>query len=172
MRVLKRLTVVSLLVLAACGPQQQPPATDGAPDGAMQGSSRAMEKSMRPKAAEPSMEPDAGTTDATMPPKDEGVSGDEQVSTPRTIAVQADNWSFTPSSITATKGEDVTIAVQGVAGIHGFAVPDLGINVTVNPGETVYMKLPTDAAGSYTFRCSIPCGPGHKEMVGTIVIEE
>lgn len=91
---------------------------------------------------------------------------------PRVVRVTSENWKFTPNVIRVKKGENVTLSLQGMSGLHGFAVQDLGINVPVAQGKTVSVKLPTDKAGSFGLRCSIPCGQGHLDMRGTIVIEE
>lgn len=69
------------------------------------------------------------------------------------------------------KGEKIIVRVTGAEGVHGFKVPGLGINQTVNFGTTVDVAVPTDAAGTFEFLCSVPCGSGHKSMRGTIVIE-
>lgn len=90
---------------------------------------------------------------------------------PRIIAITADNFLFAPSAITVKKGEDVTLKITGAAGTHGFAIPDLGINVSVAPGQTVSVKLPTDTVGTFGFMCSIPCGAGHRDMKGTVTVE-
>lgn len=90
----------------------------------------------------------------------------------RVVHVTSENWKFTPNVIRVKKGENVTLSLQGVSGLHGFAVHDIGINVPVAQGKTVSIKLPTDKAGSFGLRCSIPCGQGHLDMRGTIVIEE
>lgn len=89
----------------------------------------------------------------------------------RVMQVTSENWKFTPNVITAKKGERVQLQVTGISGTHGFAVPDLGINVPVAPGQTVVIDLPTDSVGSHRFFCSIPCGPGHSDMTGQIIIE-
>ncbi len=89
----------------------------------------------------------------------------------RTIDITTTNFAFTPSRITVKKGEKITLRVKGVEGTHGFAVSDLGINVSATAGQTVTVELPTDTAGSFSFFCSIPCGPGHKDMKGTITIQ-
>lgn len=88
----------------------------------------------------------------------------------RIIQVTSENWKFTPNVITVKKGERVQLQVTGISGTHGFAVPDLGINVPVAPGQTVTIDLPTDTVGTHAFFCSIPCGPGHFDMTGQIVI--
>ena len=90
----------------------------------------------------------------------------------RIVNVDAENWTFTPNVITAKVGEKVVVHLSGKSGVHSFAIPDLGVNVPVAPGQTVDVALPTDKAGTFSFRCAIPCGSGHKDMKGTIVIEE
>lgn len=89
----------------------------------------------------------------------------------RTITIAANNFAFTPNMITVKKGEKVTLSLVGQSGIHGIGIPELGINQKIDLGQTVSIELPTDAAGSYAFKCNVPCGSGHKEMTGTIVIE-
>ena len=97
---------------------------------------------------------------------------DLEVSAPRVIAVAADTWSFTPSTITAKKGEKVTLRITAVNGTHGFMVPDLGINAAIAAGQTVSVTLPTDTTGTFGGYCSIPCGQGHKDMRVTVIISE
>lgn len=90
----------------------------------------------------------------------------------RTISVSVDNWSFSPATITVKKGEKITVKLTDVAGTHSFAVPGLGINQALTPGQATSVSIPTDKPGTYEFRCMIPCGEGHKEMRGTLVIQE
>ncbi len=88
----------------------------------------------------------------------------------RVIAINVTDWQFSPSMINVKKGERVQLQLTGGTGIHSFAVPGLGLNVRIEPGQTVTVDLPTDAAGTFDASCRIPCGPGHKDMKATIVI--
>ncbi|MDO8648777.1 MAG: cupredoxin domain-containing protein [Candidatus Peregrinibacteria bacterium] len=88
----------------------------------------------------------------------------------RIIEMTADTWVFAPTAITASVGEKVILRLTGVEGVHSFAVAELGINVPINPGETKDIEIPTDKAGTFAFRCRIPCGDGHKDMTGTLTI--
>lgn len=90
----------------------------------------------------------------------------------RVIPVTAELWKWTPNVIEAKKGEVVTLQVTGVSGTHGMAIPELGINETIIQGKTVTIPLPTDKTGTFSFRCSIQCGPGHPDMTGQVVITE
>lgn len=107
-----------------------------------------------------------------MEDDDMGMEMMEEGMSPRVIEITAEDWSFTPATITVKKGEKVQLSITGVTGEHGYAVPDLGINVGVHLGETVLIDLPTDTAGEFSVLCSVPCGSGHKDMTGMIVIEE
>lgn len=99
-----------------------------------------------------------------------GVTVSAPSASARIIEMKASDWEFSPSAITAKKGEKLIVRVTGVEGQHSFAIADLGINVAVAPGEVKDIEIPTDKAGTFEFRCRIPCGPGHKDMMGSLVI--
>lgn len=86
------------------------------------------------------------------------------------IEIKADNWSFSPSSITVQQGQSIVLRISGINGVHGFAVPTLGINQSIAPGQSLNITLPTDVAGIFDFYCNIPCGTGHSDMRGQIII--
>ncbi len=90
----------------------------------------------------------------------------------RVVNVVVEDFAFTPSVIKVKKGEKVTLALEGKTGIHGYAVPGLGINARVEADNTVSVTIPTDKTGTFDVFCSIPCGSGHKSMKSTIIIED
>ncbi len=111
---------------------------------------------------------------AQPPATGEGASSSAVVSAAsdaRVIRVEATDWTFTPSTITAKVGEKVKLELVGVSGDHGIGVPALNLDVKFKAGETVTVDLPTDKAGVYPFRCNVMCGDGHFDMLGSIVIE-
>ena len=77
---------------------------------------------------------------------------------------------FEPKDVTIPANTDVTFVLpnEGVT-MHNFSIPDLGVSVDIQPGETkeVVVNAP---AGTYAFDCNVP---GHKEagMVGTLIVE-
>lgn len=99
------------------------------------------------------------------------VDVDAGTSDARVIELTTKNFEFSPNAISLTKGEKVKLRLTGTEGNHGIRIDDLGINVTIDEGETVEIEIPTDVAGTFAFRCSVPCGPGHKDMTGTITIQ-
>lgn len=90
--------------------------------------------------------------------------------TGRIIPVTAELWRFTPNIIQAKQDEVVTLQITGISGTHGLSIPGLGINEVIIQGQTVNVTIPTDKPGTYAFLCSVPCGSGHSEMTGQIVI--
>ncbi|PIP65723.1 hypothetical protein COW95_00395 [Candidatus Peregrinibacteria bacterium CG22_combo_CG10-13_8_21_14_all_49_11] len=90
----------------------------------------------------------------------------------RTVMIHSSNWEFTPNVIRVKKGERVELHLMGVEGNHGFAVPELGIDQSMSQDDSSIVPLPTDKAGTFDFFCNVPCGKGHKDMRGTIIIQE
>jgi cytochrome c oxidase subunit 2 len=101
---------------------------------------------------------------------DDASSESDETSDTRIIEMSVSEWAFSPSAITAKTGEKLIVRLTGVEGVHSFAVPELGINMRLEAGETVDVTIPTDKAGTFAFQCMVPCGAGHKEMKGSIVI--
>lgn len=162
MRTIRAVLLTSFL-MAACAPVATPENNQPAP------TSPAMEKRSKLGADDTGGNGETGGA-MTSSPKVAAVSS--QAATARTISITAANWAFTPSVITVKKGEKVLLNLVGESGIHGIGIPGLGISQRIDLGATTSVTLPTDAAGTYDFRCNVPCGPGHKEMKGTITIEE
>ena len=86
------------------------------------------------------------------------------------VTVVSHDIYFDPKEITIPANADVTFILpnEGVT-MHNFAIPDLGIDVDIQPGETqeVVVNAP---AGTYEFDCNVP---GHKAagMVGTLTVQ-
>lgn len=83
-----------------------------------------------------------------------------------------EGWKFTPNVVTVKRGEQVTIRLTNIKGNHSFFSPELGIDVTVPEGETKDIVIPTSIAGTFEFHCGIPCGPGHPDMTGQVIIQD
>lgn len=57
--------------------------------------------------------------------------------------------------------------------IHGFRLEAFGIEVDMPldaPDDIVVVKFIADKTGTFTFRCSNDCGPGHDQMKGTLIV--
>jgi cytochrome c oxidase subunit 2 len=91
--------------------------------------------------------------------------------TTKTFNLIASQWKFDPSEIAVNEGDTVVVNITSVDVPHGFAIPAFGVNVTIPGGETVNTSFVANKKGSYTFVCSILCGSGHSQMVGTLIVE-
>ena len=166
--------IIMFLLLSACAvPVQKDDEMDDTVQGQemMDDESDGMMKKSEGGMMEDSESSDAGTVNGKTT-EDAGGDGTTGMTVPRVIAVTADTWEFSPATIMAKRGEKVTLQITAVNGTHGFSVPDLGINAAVAAGQTVTVTLPTDKAGTFGGKCSIPCGSGHKDMHVTVVISE
>ena len=87
------------------------------------------------------------------------------------ISLTAKKWEFSPSTLTVNEGDIVTLTVQSLDVTHGMALPAFGVNLILTPGDTKTATFTADKKGTYSFTCSVPCGTGHKDMRGTLVVQ-
>lgn len=90
---------------------------------------------------------------------------------PRTIAVTAKRFEFSPSTITLKKGEAVKLAVTSEDVTHGFFLRPLKIDLDLPAGETQAVTVTPQEAGTYTAICHHFCGAGHGGMKLRVVVE-
>jgi len=92
------------------------------------------------------------------------------VSKENVIQVTAERFKFTPAVIQLKVGEPVVLELTSLDRKHGFQVPDLKIDETIEPGRVTHVRIVPDKAGTYDFHCTVFCGSGHEEMAGQIVV--
>lgn len=90
---------------------------------------------------------------------------------PGAIELVAFQWGWTPETITVKEGEKVTLRITSSDVVHGFGLPDYGIEELVYPGKITRVTFVADKAGEFTFVCTSFCGVGHFEMRGTLKVE-
>jgi cytochrome c oxidase subunit 2 len=88
----------------------------------------------------------------------------------KVIQVTAERFKFTPGVIELKVGVPVVLEITSVDRRHGFQVPDLKIDETIEPGKTVRVRVVPEKPATYDFHCSVFCGSGHEEMAGQIVV--
>jgi cyclophilin family peptidyl-prolyl cis-trans isomerase/plastocyanin len=93
-------------------------------------------------------------------------------STNAVIELDAKDIAFEPTTITIDATNlPATIRMENTgAALHNFSIDALGIDIDVNPGETVSILIPSGTApGTYEFYCNVP---GHTEagMIGELVV--
>ena len=91
-----------------------------------------------------------------------------------------DKW--LPGVLVVNQGDKVSINVRSMdTSPHGFAIAAYGIDAAVNPAQqldngtlvpttTSMPNFIASTSGIYIFLCTVPCGAGHQEMVGTLVV--
>ena len=87
------------------------------------------------------------------------------------ITMEAKDWEFIPDDIVVKVGDHILIKAKSTDVMPGFALPDYGISQELPPGEDVLISFIADKPGTFEFRCNVPCGEGHREMTGTLVVE-
>lgn len=96
-----------------------------------------------------------------------------QSAPPRSISIEAERFSFSPSRIKLEPGEEVEIRLRSADTAHGFSIEGTDINVEIpkrGKGQVVVRYRPPNA-GRFKFECSRMCGAGHHFMTGEIVVE-
>jgi cytochrome c oxidase subunit II len=88
------------------------------------------------------------------------------------IQVTLRRYEFNPGSLRVRKGEQVRLILAAVDHDHGFKLDDFNVNQKVLKGTTVVVEFTADKAGTFQFRCSSVCGLGHRNMKGTLIVEE
>jgi heme/copper-type cytochrome/quinol oxidase subunit 2 len=89
---------------------------------------------------------------------------------------------FFPAVMVVNQGDTVNVSMRNTDDMsHGFAIAAYDMNVGVNPGQdlpngsiapvtTSVQPFTASKAGVFRFLCTSPCGPGHFEMVGQLVV--
>jgi cytochrome c oxidase subunit 2 len=88
------------------------------------------------------------------------------------IKMTAKSGEFDPSAITVKKGEKVRLLITATDRDHGFELDAFDINQVLKKGDTEIIEFTASKAGTFVFKCSVPCGSGHRRMKGTLVVEE
>ena len=85
--------------------------------------------------------------------------------------VQAYQFGYDPETIEVNKGDTVRIIATTRDVPHGLNIPDYGVNMIISPGSESKAEFVADKQGTFTFFCSVPCGPGHKSMKGQLIVK-
>lgn len=90
---------------------------------------------------------------------------------PRTIAITAKRFEFSPSTITLKKGETVRLVVKSEDVTHGLFLRPLKIDTDLVPGETQTLTVTPQSTGTFAAICHHFCGAQHGNMRLTVVVE-
>lgn len=106
--------------------------------------------------------PDGQAVDTPQP--------EETAPAEKSFSVTAKRYAFTPDAITVDKGDRVTLSLKAIDVVHGFSLPDFGIEVRLPVGETVEVTFVADRAGTFLFTSQIFSGKGVRAEKGTVVV--
>lgn len=86
-----------------------------------------------------------------------------------TLKLVATDWEFDQEEYVVEAGSTKTIRLEVKGGIHGVAIEGLNVELSKeNPEAEVTFG---EAGTTYKLVCNILCGPGHDDMVSTIVVQ-
>ncbi len=89
------------------------------------------------------------------------------------INIKAFDFGFTQDPVTIKKGDHVRLIFTSTAGTHGVRIPDLGLSTKAfSAGEEQVLEFTAANSGTFNYFCNVPCGSGHREMKGQLVVEE
>jgi cytochrome c oxidase subunit 2 len=93
---------------------------------------------------------------------------------PRVIAVSAERFRFVPARIRAAAGESLLLRLESRDVAHGFALPELAIEIAIPAAGAGSIDVPLVAPGPgrYAFQCAQVCGAGHAAMRGVLIVTE
>lgn len=83
----------------------------------------------------------------------------------REIDIKAFQFGYNPDTITVNKGEKIKLIIDNTDVPHGIRIPELGLS-----GKDE-IEFTADKAGEFTWYCLIPCGQGHTQMIGKLIIK-
>jgi cytochrome c oxidase subunit II len=86
------------------------------------------------------------------------------------ISVTAKQYEFSPSVINVNKGDHVRLRFTTLDVAHGFMLDGYGVSTRIDVGKESVVEFVADKAGEFNFRCNVPCGSGHMEMGGKLVV--
>ncbi len=88
----------------------------------------------------------------------------------REIYITASQWKFSENEIRVKKGERVRIIAESADVPHGFAIDELGVSAYLDGVRKQVIEFVAERPGTYVFYCNVPCGSGHSNMKGKIIV--
>ncbi|MBB3109830.1 cytochrome c oxidase subunit 2 [Paenibacillus phyllosphaerae] len=75
---------------------------------------------------------------------------------------------FDQTEYKVKKGDTVKLKLVNKSGVHGIAIPDLGVDLQ---GDKMETEITLDQAGTFEIHCSVMCGTGHADMKSVLIVE-
>ena len=82
---------------------------------------------------------------------------------------------FKPDVVRIPRGDKVIVHLSNIEqtadATHGFAIPNMNVNVSLDAGETTTVEFTADTPGAFSFYCTEFCSALHLEMQGWMIVE-
>jgi cytochrome c oxidase subunit 2 len=79
-------------------------------------------------------------------------------------------FSWDPASITVPVGSHVTFYLTSADVMHGFSIPETGVNASVTPGWVQSVSHTFTKPGTFLVLCNEYCGSGHQFMSANVIV--
>lgn len=87
------------------------------------------------------------------------------------MLILKNQWKWAPNPIYVKCGNHVVINIYNQDDYdHGFALDTLGINRRTSPLSTTTVEFDAKLEGEFIFYCSVPCGAGHLNQKGKLIV--
>lgn len=87
------------------------------------------------------------------------------------MITKENKWQFDPPLVEVKKCDHVTLNIYNEDEYdHGFAIDLFGVNKRLTPKATTTLSFRAGKAGEFVFYCSVPCGEGHLNHKGKLVV--
>jgi len=80
-------------------------------------------------------------------------------------------FAFEPHHLTIPVGAKVTFYVTSTDVVHGFSIPETGVNTMVEPGWVSTVSHTFDKPGTYLLVCNEYCGIAHHTMADSVEVK-
>jgi cytochrome c oxidase subunit 2 len=80
-------------------------------------------------------------------------------------------FAFEPHTLRVPLGAHVTFYVTSLDVVHGFSVPETGINTMVTPGWVSTVSYTFRRRGTFLLVCNEYCGIAHHDMADSIEVQ-
>ena len=97
----------------------------------------------------------------------ENQASDESIETTETkeFTIQAIRFGYSPDTISVTKGDKVRLNIDNTDVPHGIRIPELNLQ-----GENS-LEFTANQVGQFDWYCLVPCGSGHMQMKGKLIVK-
>jgi cytochrome c oxidase subunit 2 len=94
-------------------------------------------------------------------------SGTTEASTELQFVASDKTFKFDKAEYTIKKGEPIKLTLVNESGTHAILIKELNVNLKAGK---MSQTITPDKAGTYTVKCSFPCGTGHMTMNAKLIV--